>query len=101
MLTTLFPSTYARYTMLPALGMVLENLCSWLKSRGYRRTRSSVGCKPHHSSNSVYNNDTFMRCPAVPPSSYELACHEKIDGRRRLHIRSVDRCCATSNNRAS
>jgi integrase/recombinase XerD len=35
MLTTLFPSTHTRYTSLPVLGMVLENLCSWLESRGY------------------------------------------------------------------
>ncbi len=35
MLTTLFPTTYARFTSLPVLGIVLENLCSWLESRGY------------------------------------------------------------------
>jgi len=35
MLTTLFPITYARFTSLPVLGTVLENLCSWLESRGY------------------------------------------------------------------
>lgn len=35
MLTSLFPSTHGRYTSLPVLGDVLENLCSWLESRGY------------------------------------------------------------------
>jgi site-specific recombinase XerD len=35
MLTTLFPIAYSRYTSLPVLGTVLEDLCSWLKSRGY------------------------------------------------------------------
>jgi hypothetical protein len=35
MLTSLFPSTHGRYTRLPVLGDALENLCSWLESRGY------------------------------------------------------------------
>jgi integrase/recombinase XerD len=35
MLTTLFPSTYTRYTSLPVLGSVLEDLCSWLPAQGY------------------------------------------------------------------
>ncbi len=35
MLTTLFPSTHARYTSLPVLGAVLEDLCSWLPAQGY------------------------------------------------------------------
>ena len=35
MLTTLFPHTHARYTSLPILGGILEDLCAWLESRGY------------------------------------------------------------------
>src|SRR5579862_1903051 len=35
MLTTLFPSTHTRYTSLPVLGAVLEDLCSWLQAQGY------------------------------------------------------------------
>ena len=35
MLTSMFPNTYVRYTSLPVLGGVLENLCSWLEARGY------------------------------------------------------------------
>jgi site-specific recombinase XerD len=35
MLTSLFPNTHARYTALPVLGGVLENLCSWLDAHGY------------------------------------------------------------------
>lgn len=35
MLTSMFPNTHARYTSLPVLGDVLENLCSWLEARGY------------------------------------------------------------------
>ena len=35
MLTSLFPNTHGRYSSLPVLGDVLENLCSWLQSRGY------------------------------------------------------------------
>lgn len=35
MLTTLFPITYTRYTSLPVLSAVLEDVCSWLISRGY------------------------------------------------------------------
>ncbi len=35
MLTTLFPIAHSRFTSLPVLGTVLEDLCSWLKSRGY------------------------------------------------------------------
>jgi integrase/recombinase XerD len=35
MLTSLFPNTHARYTSLPVLGDVLENLCSWLEAHGY------------------------------------------------------------------
>src|SRR5712692_1029357 len=35
MLTTLFPHTHTRYTSLPILGGILENLCDWLESRGY------------------------------------------------------------------
>jgi integrase/recombinase XerD len=35
MLTTLFPSTHTRYTSLPVLNTVLEDLCSWLHAHGY------------------------------------------------------------------
>ena len=35
MLTTLFPRTHTRYTSLPVLGGVLEDLCAWLEARGY------------------------------------------------------------------
>jgi integrase/recombinase XerD len=35
MLTTLFHSTHTRYTSLPVLGTVLEDLCSWLEAYGY------------------------------------------------------------------
>src|SRR5215831_16055737 len=35
MLTMLFPSTHTRYTSLPVLGTVLEDLCSWLEAHGY------------------------------------------------------------------
>jgi len=35
MLTSLFPNTHARYTSLPILGDVLEDLCSWLQAQGY------------------------------------------------------------------
>jgi integrase/recombinase XerD len=35
MLTSLFPKTHTRYTSLPVLGSVLEDLCTWLKTRGY------------------------------------------------------------------
>jgi integrase/recombinase XerD len=35
MLTSLFPNTYTRYTILPVIGSVLEELCFWLKARGY------------------------------------------------------------------
>ncbi len=35
MLTSLFPKTHTRYSTLPVLGGVLENLCSWLQARGY------------------------------------------------------------------
>jgi integrase/recombinase XerD len=35
MLTSLFPNTHTRYTTLPVIGSVLEELCSWLAARGY------------------------------------------------------------------
>jgi integrase/recombinase XerD len=35
MLTSLFPHTHARYSLLPILGGVLEDLCVWLEARGY------------------------------------------------------------------
>lgn len=35
MLTLLFPKTHTRYTSLPVLGEVLEDLCLWLESQGY------------------------------------------------------------------
>jgi integrase/recombinase XerD len=35
MLTSLFPDTHARYSSLPILGGVLEDLCVWLEARGY------------------------------------------------------------------
>ena len=35
MLTTLFPQIHHRYTSLPVLGGVLEDLCAWLEARGY------------------------------------------------------------------
>ena len=36
MLTMLFPSSsHTRYTSLPVLGRVLEDLCSWLEAHGY------------------------------------------------------------------
>lgn len=35
MLNTLFPISYGRYASLPILGGILEDLCSWLKTRGY------------------------------------------------------------------
>ncbi len=35
MLTSLFPHTHARYSSLPILGGVLEDLCVWLEARGY------------------------------------------------------------------
>jgi site-specific recombinase XerD len=35
MLTSLFPQTHARYSSLPILGAVLEDLCVWLEARGY------------------------------------------------------------------
>ena len=37
MLTSLFPNTHNRYTSLPVLGGVLDELCSWLDHRGYPR----------------------------------------------------------------
>jgi len=35
MLTSLFPHTHTRYSSLPVLGGVLEDLCVWLEARGY------------------------------------------------------------------
>ena len=35
MLASLFPKAHARYSCLPILGGVLEELCEWLQSRGY------------------------------------------------------------------
>lgn len=35
MLSSLFPKTHSRYTSLPILGNVLEDLCSWLQTQGY------------------------------------------------------------------
>jgi hypothetical protein len=35
MLTSLFPRAHTRYASLPILGGVLEELCSWLKARGF------------------------------------------------------------------
>lgn len=35
MLTSLFPHTHGRYTSLPLLGGVLQDLCAWLEARGY------------------------------------------------------------------
>jgi integrase/recombinase XerD len=35
MLTMLLPSTHTRYSSLPVLGTVLEDLCSWLEAHGY------------------------------------------------------------------
>ncbi len=35
MLTSLFPDTHTRYSSLPVLGDVLEDLCVWLEARGY------------------------------------------------------------------
>lgn len=35
MLTSLFPHTHTRYSSLPVLGDVLEDLCVWLEARGY------------------------------------------------------------------
>ena len=35
MLMSLFPYTHARYSSLPILGGVLEDLCVWLEARGY------------------------------------------------------------------
>jgi len=35
MLTSLFPNTHSRYTSLPVLGDVLEDLCAWLEARGH------------------------------------------------------------------
>jgi site-specific recombinase XerD len=35
MLSSLFPKTHSRYTSLPILGDVLEDLCSWLQTQGY------------------------------------------------------------------
>jgi integrase/recombinase XerD len=35
MLASLFPNSHSRYALLPILGGVLEDLCSWLEARGY------------------------------------------------------------------
>ncbi len=38
MLTSLFPQAHLRYTSLPVLGGVLEDLCTWLEVQGYPRS---------------------------------------------------------------
>jgi site-specific recombinase XerD len=38
MLVSLLPNTHTRYTLLPVLGGILEDLCPWLEARGYPPT---------------------------------------------------------------
>jgi integrase/recombinase XerD len=35
LLTSLFPNTHTRYSSLPVIGDILDDLCSWLQARGY------------------------------------------------------------------